>query len=406
MPSNLLEEAIVDAEALREAALKSAQAAILERYAPDVKKAIQVILEAEVTPTDKEEDSLGALGNDSLPSLGTEKGSGLTGDGAASGAPPGIAPPEAEDGPDPTDAVKKLPMAATEGEKLCACPDEDEEVEINFDELEKQMAATEPDDNIPDGVPDKQHMNIKLAEEIELDEDLLRGLFESTDDEDETGRDEKAPTVPAMEEGEELDEATVNPWAVCHSSVGPKKTDKFERCVQDVKKNNGLKESQIPVKKQSVTTQSPKLNEKKGVSQSSPLIKENKELTKVKQELLDENKKVKKAVHDLTKRLEEVNLSNAKLVCTNKALTSNSLNERQKTKIVEAISKAESVDDVNLIFETLQQSVGSGHNKQPEPKSLNEAIGNKNGLKFNRREPEQSKNPVYDRWGKMAGIKK
>jgi hypothetical protein len=26
-----------------------------------------------------------------------------------------------------------------------------------------------------------------------------------------------------------------NPWAVCHAKLGPKKTDKFERCVMDVK---------------------------------------------------------------------------------------------------------------------------------------------------------------------------
>ena len=33
-----------------------------------------------------------------------------------------------------------------------------------------------------------------------------------------------------------LGEKKVNPWAVCHSSTGPKKTSKFERCVMDVKK--------------------------------------------------------------------------------------------------------------------------------------------------------------------------
>lgn len=27
-----------------------------------------------------------------------------------------------------------------------------------------------------------------------------------------------------------------NPWAICHESVGPEKSDKFERCVQKVKK--------------------------------------------------------------------------------------------------------------------------------------------------------------------------
>lgn len=34
----------------------------------------------------------------------------------------------------------------------------------------------------------------------------------------------------------------VNPWAVCHASTGPKKTDKFERCVKSVKKKEGLHE--------------------------------------------------------------------------------------------------------------------------------------------------------------------
>ena len=35
----------------------------------------------------------------------------------------------------------------------------------------------------------------------------------------------------------------VNPWAVCHSSTGPKKSAKFERCVKDVKKKEGIKEA-------------------------------------------------------------------------------------------------------------------------------------------------------------------
>ena len=32
-----------------------------------------------------------------------------------------------------------------------------------------------------------------------------------------------------------LSEKKVNPWAVCHASTGPEKTDKFERCVKKVK---------------------------------------------------------------------------------------------------------------------------------------------------------------------------
>lgn len=37
----------------------------------------------------------------------------------------------------------------------------------------------------------------------------------------------------------------VNPWAVCHASTGPEKSDKFERCVMDVKKKQGMKVESI-----------------------------------------------------------------------------------------------------------------------------------------------------------------
>ena len=40
--SSMLEQAIVDATALREAALKSAEQAIIEKYAPQIKEVISV----------------------------------------------------------------------------------------------------------------------------------------------------------------------------------------------------------------------------------------------------------------------------------------------------------------------------------------------------------------------------
>ena len=35
----------------------------------------------------------------------------------------------------------------------------------------------------------------------------------------------------------------VNPWAICHSKLGKKKTDKFERCVMNIKSKHGIKEA-------------------------------------------------------------------------------------------------------------------------------------------------------------------
>jgi hypothetical protein len=49
-----------------------------------------------------------------------------------------------------------------------------------------------------------------------------------------------------MEEGKKKrKKSEPNPWAICHAQVGPKKTIKFERCVQSVKKS--LKEGKNPV---------------------------------------------------------------------------------------------------------------------------------------------------------------
>lgn len=46
-----------------------------------------------------------------------------------------------------------------------------------------------------------------------------------------------------------LEKKKVNPWAVCHASTGPEKSEKFERCVMDVKKKHGVKEQSSTILK-------------------------------------------------------------------------------------------------------------------------------------------------------------
>ena len=41
----MLEQAIVDAQALREAALKNAEQSVIEKYAPEIKAAVESLLE-------------------------------------------------------------------------------------------------------------------------------------------------------------------------------------------------------------------------------------------------------------------------------------------------------------------------------------------------------------------------
>lgn len=52
--SNILDQAIADANLLKSAALKNAQDAILEQFAPEVKKRLNRLLEAELGLDDEE----------------------------------------------------------------------------------------------------------------------------------------------------------------------------------------------------------------------------------------------------------------------------------------------------------------------------------------------------------------
>ena len=103
--------------------------------------------------------------------------------------------------------------------------------------------------------------------------------------------------------------------------------------------------------------------------------------------------------------MEEVNLSNARLLYTNRVLNSTSLNERQKTKIVEAINKARSVEEAKTLQETLKTTVGS--TKKNGPKSLRESVSRKSnlsGIMPRRKQPEQEFS-FAEHMKKLAGIK-
>lgn len=53
------------------------------------------------------------------------------------------------------------------------------------------------------------------------------------------GMDDDSDDKRAMMGMAEAKKEKANPWAICHAQVGPKKTRKFERCVQSVKKQLG-----------------------------------------------------------------------------------------------------------------------------------------------------------------------
>ncbi len=127
-------------------------------------------------------------------------------------------------------------------------------------------------------------------------------------------------------------------------------------------------------------------------------------LTITNESLTGDNKKLVKTVFALKEKLEEVNLSNAKLLYMNQALNSASLNERQKSKVVESIRKADSVEEAKVIFETLQSAAGESTRRKP--KSLSEAISKPSStLPRRRRENSKRESVAKDRFQRLAGLK-
>ena len=51
--SSMLEQAIVDAQALREAALKNAEQTLIEKFTPQIKEAVESLLEGDISTSTK-----------------------------------------------------------------------------------------------------------------------------------------------------------------------------------------------------------------------------------------------------------------------------------------------------------------------------------------------------------------
>jgi len=413
--SKLLEQAIVDAQALRDSAFKSAQATLLEKFAPQVKEAVEKLLEVEEDPA--------AAGADPA---------------AAGAAPPtdfGGAPPDQSNKGYVAGTAKDVPLAATDGEKLCPCPDDDESVtlNINLDDLADQLkigreAEEDKENEQPnmaagvEGQPpaaggaaplaeNLELENVELEEElteVDLDEvlddadfpdynlDDPKQMQRQTNKEDEELEDEELEDEELEDELEEKLDPVGQEDDDINNDGKVDKTDKYLKNRRN-KVSAAMKNETISLKET-----------KQLINASAALLKEVENKDAKIQKLLEENKKFSSTIEEMSaafKKLDEVNLLNARLFYQNQILKSASLNERQKTHIVEAVSKADSVSEAKAVYETLVNSMGGPAEKERSPKSLNEAINKKSSFRLPHKQTEQPHDPNKDRWLKLAGIK-
>ena len=316
--STLLEQAIVDAEALKEAAIKNAEATIIEKYSSEVRDAVNSLLEQEEETLEEEEES---------PVLEE-------------------VPYAVEEGDEPI--MVRLDLEALER----ALSEEEESVEESHEDLADTL-----EEEIEEAL-EAEGKEADLDEEIELDEEILDAIAEELKvdlgipDQGLGGR--STPTDRNLE-GQKVTLAALQDDELAEE----------HDAIQKAREETGMYVNQV-------------------------------------NELKQDNSNLQKTILHLKERLEEVNLSNARLLYTNRVLNSTSLNERQKTRIVESISNADSVEEAKVIYETLQSAVGD--KTKSSPQSLREAVERPSSTLPRRRETN-AQNPHFSRMRALAGIK-
>jgi hypothetical protein len=379
--SDMLEQAIIDAAALKQAATKNAETLVLEKYSSQIKEAVETLLE-------QEEPMLG----DPMPPDDTS----VLDPTADPSAPMGDLGMTAEK----SSVLEHIPLAVT--------ADDDEQIEIPLDKLTEELAMLNESfrfggdtHNIPElfehnllEIADQTLEEVVNEEELE-EEDLSEELeLEEEDLSEELDLEEDIADAIAEQLTVDLNGASKTGWP----GMPEKLIQLAEEELLAIEQDSKVKEQKTAMRKA--------VSELENVKES--LKSKNQRLEETLEKAASQLIMSKEVILTLQSKLEESNLTNAKLLYQNKAMTSDSLNERQKDKLVEAVSNAETIEEAKVIFETLQSTVGSTSRKS-QPKSLSEAVQKSSSMILTARRDSKQKekiNPTLNRWKFLAGIDK
>ena len=344
--SSMLEQAIVDAKALKEAALKNAEQAVIDKYSSEIKAAVESLLENDDSGKEVLEEEVRA---------------------------PLAAGPEENEQQDvdvvldyefnPDDFDITLSAAKTK---------EDKEQDAQNASIEEPAVPPAPagEETGGDALGGLEGLLEEGIEE-EDDDDLLSEILALLDEEE----DEKI-----------LDESLV--------------VDVDEVKHGHVVTDNGARkyDAELAMAKQESSAykeEAEELEKQVGELNNSILMYQNKQ------------DKLRTVLDDMKGKLEEMVIQNARLIYSNKVLRDASLNERQKSKIVEAIAKAETLKEAKTLYQTLKETT-VGTPIERGPKSLSESVQRKQVLSAHlpRRKQENLHEELdfASRMKKLAGL--
>jgi len=450
--SNLLEQAIVDAAALKEVALKSAEAALIEKYSKEFKESVEKLLEQEQaeadlsTPETPQQEPVAAAAeeNDEEAAFNDVSSSFLEGDdddvitidfdqlkkqisSAITPSFPPLASPETAVSGEQTPALaESLELDEESDEEL------DEELELSEELTEMQDDPTLTD--ALDGGGPKMEVNEDELEEYELEEDSIYEQEKQTiniESDPEVVKAKQNLAKVQAQTGQQISQAqrdvataTGNAAGRLEQELSEEETIELseeelqeleEALMVDVKVGNlsdghmGTTETQkreqrnleLAAARDDDATEA----RKKEMEEMSDLVKELAESKEENVSLLDKFVEMEENLTFLKENIEKLSISNAKLLYTNKILGDVSLNERQKTQIVENLSKAKTVLEAKTIYNTLQSAVEGAKTSKPK-ESLSEAIIRGNSSPFLTRKQPKEELSMSERMKILAGIHK
>ena len=373
--SSMLDQAIIDATALREAAIKSAEQAVVEKYSTEIKEAVEKLMEENDFEENKSVDEQIVEADDKGQGYAFVEDTQLS---------------ELEQNDLVEIDVKSL-FEEVQKEQL------DEEIEIDDELLEEDVEISdelinqlvESDKPAPSRrTPPKKTFGEPKPVPMEEDSELLE--MEPDGDPNYSAN----PPEPAMEEGLELEEELEESLRFDYEPVPEGQTTAYGATRAQQAEQAMLMDVMLAVEEE-----------------NSKLESKNESLVKTNKNLKESNQRLKETVKNIADKFEEIKLMNSRLFYTNKTLMDDSLNERQKGNLVESINKAQTSEQTKIVYETLKSTVGNANtNKQPE--SLSEAVGKRSStsllLKARKSDEKQVVNEgniFADRMQILAGIK-
>jgi len=354
---DLLKEAIADAKAVKEMAIANAKAALEEAFAPRLTSMLSAKLE-EMEGMDEAEEEVEETYS------GVEEGMDKEMEEAYDKADNMEEEmdldellAELEEGEDKEDIKEEEEVEAEETETEEVEGEEGEDEEIDLEEMSEDDLKSFIEDVIADMV---------AAGELEAGEE-----FEAEEGDEELEVEDETEEIMEGEDKEEVNEIDLNvsdmeallamlaggvgiPLAVLASTYAKDGIEAVKRLVSSKKANMGEAE---------------------------------------------EVKEMSKEIKELKSELNEINLLNSKLLYVNKIFRSKNLTESQKSKVLAAFDKAESVNEVKLVFETISESLTT---VKKEVVKENLSMASKPAGVA--RQPIMEIDPQVARWKKLAGL--